>query len=191
MTVGIVKGLEVVDVDHRHRHRNAVTLAAPPLLDQPFIEAAPVVDLGQTVVAGQLQHFQLGQFAFGNVLMGYHDMAFTAVAHRTNPHDEPAPAGSGMAGVFVIELRRPTVKDTAYPFHRIGARIVPTQCGAVADAQVVYPQPVLRVGRAIWPFKGIPAVIGHHNRAVDVDHHNHLRQRIQNSLRKPGLLIHH
>ena len=59
MPVGVVVGLEVVEVEHRERDRVALALGALELARELLVEGAPVADAGQRVDAGQL--LELGQ----------------------------------------------------------------------------------------------------------------------------------
>jgi len=53
MTVGVIKPLEEIHVDHRHGQRLTVTACPAQLDDDPLVEIAPVGKPGKTVAAGK------------------------------------------------------------------------------------------------------------------------------------------
>ena len=56
MAIGIVVGLEVIDIGNQQRQRHAVALALTPQRGHLPIEAAPVMQAGQSVAIGQQLH---------------------------------------------------------------------------------------------------------------------------------------
>jgi hypothetical protein len=53
VAVGVVVLLEVVDVDHQHRQRPALVVAAVPLALQAVLQRAPVRHAGERVLGGE------------------------------------------------------------------------------------------------------------------------------------------
>ena len=63
--MGVVVGLEVVDVDDRQAERRLGAAGAGHLPRQQFVERAPVRQPGEGVAAGQVLHLAEQLLAFG------------------------------------------------------------------------------------------------------------------------------
>ncbi|MNN59690.1 hypothetical protein D3C81_1748270 [compost metagenome] len=60
MAVGIVVGLEGVDIDHHQRQLRLLALRAAPFRAKVFVEVAAVGQPGEAVRVGQALQFQVG-----------------------------------------------------------------------------------------------------------------------------------
>ena len=99
MAERVVQRFEVVQVDEQQCSMGFVAVTVHRGLLQPIQHEAPVGQLGQRVVKGQLLDFFLGPLAFGDVVDGCHKTNYLSgviVSRRiTRSHKFALPAGFG------------------------------------------------------------------------------------------------
>ena len=89
VTVLVVERLEVVQVEQDQGTVQPAAFAAGLGLGQAVVEQAPVGELGEAVVIGELADLLLDAFALGDVAM-HHDRPAAAGAEGRDGHHEPA-----------------------------------------------------------------------------------------------------
>src|SRR5512140_53066 len=67
VSILVVEGLEMVEVDHQERKGSAVAIGPAPFLEQALVEAAPVGKAGKTVNSRQRRKLSFKRFLLRDI----------------------------------------------------------------------------------------------------------------------------